>query len=68
MYYMCLQENKGEEKMKINYLEDLLNACRMIIGTGELLKSYQGMTMDDLRRLIKELREYLDKLDPNYFL
>ena len=54
--------------MNINFLKDLLDACRMIIGTGELLKSYQGMTMDDLRRLIKELRDYLDKLDPNYFL
>ena len=54
--------------MNINFLKDLLDACRMIIGTGELLKSYQGMTIDDLRRLIKELRDYLDKLDPNYFV
>ena len=61
--------NKAKEKrMKINFLRDLLDACRMIIGTGELLKSYQGMTMGDLQRLIKELKEYLDKLDPNMFL
>lgn len=54
--------------MTINYLKDLVDASRMIIGTGELLKNCQGMTVGSMQRLIKELQEYLDKLDPNLFL
>lgn len=54
--------------MKVNFLADLLDACRMIIGTGEFLKSYQGMTIGDLQRLIKDLKVYLNQLDPNLFL
>lgn len=53
--------------MMLNEIDNLTSACRMIIGTAELLKN-QGLTIGKMQDLIGDLKEYLDQDGPKYEL